>query len=294
MKLLQGSNSSDLTKKVSSLVSREAELRDNIAYMKQFLEDAFKHSTQFSQSVEDIKGSIQLNMDKLNTDRSTIKENLQVIDEIESEVKTTKSNIAELKTVSQSRAQKDLLPPDQLQKIWGEVDIMYNELVKNIDTRRSMLQSQLRVQKDKEDEVRSEKEAKAASEAKIKAEAKAKEEEQARIKAEKEEKDRQAKEKLEQDNLAKVNAVKEKEEKYQSELAELNTTINSIMSSLKEQKVPESSSESMVVQKSYIEKALADQQTIKSQIDDVMTKSKPVITKGETMLKEGILCLTFK
>ena len=272
---------------MSSLVSREAELRDNIAYMKQFLEDAFKHSTQFSQSVEDIKGSIQLNMDKLNTDRSTIKENLQVIDEIESEVKTTKSNIAELKTVSQSRAQKDLLPPDQLQKIWGEVDIMYNELVKNIDTRRSMLQSQLRVQKDKEDEVRSEKEAKAASEAKIKAEAEAKEEEQARIKAEKEEKDRQAKEKLEQDNLAKVNAVKEKEEKYQSELAELNTTINSIMSSLKEQKVPESSSESMVVQKSYIEKALADQQTIKSQIDDVMTKSKPVITKGETMLKEG-------
>ena len=131
--------------------------------MKQFLEDAFKHSTQFSQSIEDIKGQIHLSMDKINTERSTIKENLQVIDEIESEeVKTIKSNITELKAVSQSRAQKDLLPPDQLQKIWSEVDIMYNELVKNIDARRSMLQSQLRVQKDSEDEVRFEKEAKAA------------------------------------------------------------------------------------------------------------------------------------
>ena len=311
--------------------------------MKNFLQEAFQHSQQFSQSVQDIKGRIEAGIKKLNSDKSSIKENLNIVDEVENGLKTIQENINELKTVSQSRAQKDLLPPDVLQKTWKEMDSSLQKLAQLAGKRRAELQVDLSKEKENEEKQKSEAAAKveaenkanaeakakakeeadtkakleakakaeAESRAKAEAEAKAKAEAEAKAKAEAEPKSKAAAEakskadidaKSQTERQEKQNTEREKInnetesnaktqhanlQKFLNDQAEVVKSITSIKSSVLEQTIPESSSESFVVQKSYIDKAISDHQNRNSDIGNIKDKIQSVIRSGETMIGEG-------
>ena len=303
--------------------------------MKKFLQEAFQHSQQFSQSVQDIKGRIDAGIKKLNSEKSSIKENLNIVDEVENGLKAIQENIDELKTVSQSRAQKDLLPPDLLQKTWKEMDSSLQKLAQLAGKRRAELQVDLSKEKENEQKQKSEAAAKVEAENKAVAEAKAKKEAEAKAKAEAESKakaEAEAKAKAEAEAKAKAEAEaklkaaaeakskvdidaksqaekqeeqnKEREkiknetesnaksqqanlQKFLNDQAEVVKSITSIKSSVLEQTIPESSSESFVVQKSYIDKAISDHQNRNSDINDIKNKIQSVISSGKTMIAEG-------
>ena len=342
--------------------------------MKESLQNAFDQSQQVSKDVENIQSRIDHGIDTLLTDKPTIKENLQIVDELEAEITSLRKDMGDL-----VNKQKGIFTQnDHLQKSWKAANSSLEMLQQNTDKRRSQLQQNLRQQKELEEKARLEAEARTKAEAKAKseaesrakseaesrakseaearakseAEARAKADAEARAKTEAEEKakakaaaeakakadaeakaktdaeakakeDAEAKRKAEAESKAKAEAeAKQRSEKEQlkSEIAatqakadleavvktdqkeaerlkteqflkhqsELINSITSIKASLKNEIVPESSSESYIVLQSYIAKAISDHQNKRSEIDVIVEKAQSVIKCGDDMVHAGM------
>ena len=193
--------------------------------MKESLQTAFDQSQQISKDVENIQSRIDHGIDTLLSNKPTIKENLQIVDELEAEIASLRKDMGGL--VNKQKA--NLTENEQLQKSWKAVNSSFEMLQQNTDKRRSQLQENLRQQKELEEKARLEAESKAKTEAaartKAEAEAKAKSEAEARTKAEAEAKakaDAEAKTKADakarKDAEAKIKADAECKAKAEAEL----------------------------------------------------------------------------
>ena len=215
------------SQKVSSLSTKESQLKSNIQKMKESLQTAFDQSQQISKDVENIQSRIDHGIDTLLSNKPTIKENLQIVDELEAEIVSLRKDIGDL--VHKQKA--NLTENEQFLKSWKAVNSSFEMLQQNTDKRRSQLQENLRQQKELEKKVRLEAESKAKTEAaartKAEAEARAKSEAEARTKAEAEAKakaDAEAKTKADaeakarKDAEAKVKADAESKAKAEAEL----------------------------------------------------------------------------
>ena len=309
------------SQKASSLSTRESQLKSNIHKMKESHQTAFDQSQQVSKDVENIQSRIDHGIDTLLTNKPSIKENLQTVDELEATIASLRKDIGDL-----VNKQKDnLTENEQLQKSWKAVNSSLEMLQQNTDKRRSQLQENLRQQKELEEKTRLEADSKAKTEAKAKAEGEAREksEAEARAKADTEARakakagaeakakaDAEAKAREDAEIKAKAEAeVKQRSEKEQLKSAEaivktdqkmeqflkhhseLINSITSIKTSLQNEIVPESSSESYIVLQSYIAKAIADHQNKRSEIDVIVEKAQSVIKSGDGMIHAGMCCL---
>ena len=197
--------------------------------MKESLQTAFDQSQQISKDVENIQSRIDHGIDTLLSNKPNIKENLQIVDELEAEIASLRKDIGDL--VHKQKA--NLTENEQFLKSWKAVNSSFEMLQQNTDKRRSQLQENLRQQKELEEKARLEAESKAKTEAaartKAEAEARAKSEAEARTKAEAEAKakadaeaktkaDAEAKTKARKDAEAKVKADAESKAKAEAEL----------------------------------------------------------------------------
>ena len=186
--------------------------------MKESLQNAFDQSQQVSKDVENIQSRIDHGIDTLLTDKPTIKENLQIVDELEAEITSLRKDMGDL-----VNKQKGIFTQnDHLQKSWKAANSSLEMLQQNTDKRRSQLQQNLRQQKELEEKARLEAEARTKAEAKAKSEAesRAKSEAEARTKSEAEARakaDAEARAKTEAEEKAKAKAAAEAKAKADAE-----------------------------------------------------------------------------
>merc|ERR1712062_205786 len=197
------------SQKVSSLSTRESQLKSNIHKMKESLQTAFDQSQQISKDVENIQSRIDHGIDTLLSNKPTVKENLQIVDELEAEIASLRKDMGDLV----DKQKTNLTENEQLQKSWKAVNSSFEMLQQNTDKRGSQLQENLRQQKELEEKARLEAESKAKTEAeartKAEAEAKAKADAEAKTKADAEakaRKDAEAKIKADAESKAKAEA----------------------------------------------------------------------------------------